>query len=185
MADYRMESLVEEINREAARVAREAVDAAMARDPERPRFVAGVLGPTGRTCSISPDVNNPGFRNITFDELVTAYGEAVAGLVAGGADLLLVETVFDTLNAKAALYAIDRYFEEQGIRLPVMISGTITDASGRTLSGQTTEAKSSPGSVRPSSVPIPTPVCPTNSVNTTSLPRRWQQRSASGRRAVS
>ncbi len=140
MADYRMESLVGEINREAARVAREAVDAAMAREPERPRFVAGVLGPTGRTCSISPDVNNPGFRNITFDELVTAYGEAVAGLVAGGADLLLVETVFDTLNAKAALYAIDRYFEEQGIRLPVMISGTITDASGRTLSGQTTEA---------------------------------------------
>jgi len=140
MADYQLEPLVEEINRAAARLAREAADAMTARDPARPRFVAGVLGPTGRTCSISPDVNNPGFRNITFDELATAYSEAVHGLVEGGVDLLLVETVFDTLNAKAALFAIERYFNEQGMRLPVMISGTITDASGRTLSGQTTEA---------------------------------------------
>ncbi len=140
MADYRMESLVEEINREAARLAREAADAVTARDPARPRFVAGVLGPTGRTCSISPDVNNPGYRNITFDELVVAYGEAIHGLVEGGVHLLLVETVFDTLNAKAALFAIEEYFERHGVRLPVMISGTITDASGRTLSGQTTEA---------------------------------------------
>ncbi len=140
MADYRMESLVDELNRAAARVAREAADAVTAKNPDRPRFVAGVLGPTGRTCSISPDVNNPGFRNVTFDELVSAYDEAIHGLVEGGADLLLVETVFDTLNAKAALFAIEQYFERHGVTLPIMISGTITDASGRTLSGQTTEA---------------------------------------------
>ena len=140
MADYRMEPLVGELNRTAARVAREAADAVTAKNPDRPRFVAGVLGPTGRTCSISPDVNNPGFRNVTFDELVTAYDEAIHGLVEGGADLLLVETVFDTLNAKAALFAIQQYFERHGTVLPIMISGTITDASGRTLSGQTTEA---------------------------------------------
>ncbi len=140
MADYQMEFLVDELNRAAARVAREAADAVTAKNPDRPRFVAGVLGPTGRTCSISPDVNNPGFRNVTFDELVTAYDEAIHGLVEGGADLLLVETVFDTLNAKAALFAIEQYFERHGTVLPIMISGTITDASGRTLSGQTTEA---------------------------------------------
>ncbi len=140
MADYQMEFLVDELNRAAARVAREAADAVTAKNPDRPRFVAGVLGPTGRTCSISPDVNNPGFRNVTFDELVTTYDEAIHGLVEGGADLLLVETVFDTLNAKAALFAIEQYFERHGTVLPVMISGTITDASGRTLSGQTTEA---------------------------------------------
>ncbi len=140
MADYRMEELVGELNRCAARLAREAADAATAKDPRRPRFVAGVLGPTGRTCSISPDVNNPGYRNVTFDELVSAYDEAIHGLVEGGADLLLVETIFDTLNAKAALFAIQEYFERHGITLPIMISGTITDASGRTLSGQTTEA---------------------------------------------
>ncbi len=140
MADYQMELLAGELNLAGARVAREAADAVTARNPQRPRFVAGVLGPTGRTCSISPDVNNPGFRNVTFDELVAAYDEAIRGLVEGGADLLLVETVFDTLNAKAALFAIEQYFERYGTTLPVMISGTITDASGRTLSGQTTEA---------------------------------------------
>ena len=139
-ADYQLESIVYELNVAAARVAREAADAVTAKNPARPRFVAGVLGPTNRTCSISPDVNNPGFRNVTFDELVTAYSEAIAGLVDGGADLLLVETVFDTLNAKAALFALDQYFHEHDKRLPVMISGTITDASGRTLSGQTAEA---------------------------------------------
>ena len=139
-ADYQLESIVYELNVAAARVAREAADAVTATNPARPRFVAGVLGPTNRTASISPDVNNPGFRNVTFDGLVEAYSEAIAGLVDGGADLLLVETVFDTLNAKAALFALDQYFDQQGVRLPVMISGTITDASGRTLSGQTAEA---------------------------------------------
>src|SRR5690606_26128258 len=110
------------------------------RDPTRPRYVAGVLGPTNRTASISPDVNDPGYRNVTFDELVAAYTDAVRGLVDGGADILLIETVFDTLNCKAAIYAIEQYFERARLRLPVMISGTITDASGRTLSGQTVEA---------------------------------------------
>ena len=108
--------------------------------PDKPRFVAGALGPTNRTATISPDVNDPGFRNVSFDELKSAYGEAVAALVEGGVDLLLVETVFDTLNAKAALFAIDEYFDAHGLRLPLIVSGTITDASGRTLSGQTTEA---------------------------------------------
>lgn len=138
MHDYGMESLVPELNREAARLAREAAD--QYSTPDRPRFVAGVLGPTNRTASLSPDVNNPGFRNIGFDELVTAYTEATQALVEGGADILLVETIFDTLNAKAALFAIQQFFDDSGIRRPVMISGTITDASGRTLSGQTTEA---------------------------------------------
>jgi len=140
MHDYGMESLVGELNREAARLAREAADEFTARDPARPRFVAGILGPTNRTASLSPDVNNPGFRNISFDELVTAYTEAAQALIEGGVDLLLVETIFDTLNAKAALFAIQQLFGNAGIRLPVMISGTITDASGRTLSGQTAEA---------------------------------------------
>lgn len=140
MADYGMESLVGEINREAARLARGAADAVTAATPDRPRFVAGVLGPTNRTASISPDVNDPGFRNISFDALVEAYFEASVALVEGGADILLIETVFDTLNAKAAVFAVERFFEERGLRLPVMISGTITDASGRTLSGQTAEA---------------------------------------------
>ena len=110
------------------------------RAPDVPRYVAGVLGPTNRTASLSPDVNDPGFRNVRFDELVAAYGDAIRGLLDGGADLLLVETIFDTLNAKAALFAIDAHFAATGLRVPVMISGTITDASGRTLSGQTTEA---------------------------------------------
>ena len=139
-ADYGLESLAWELNRAGARLARAAADRAELADTGRPRFVAGVLGPTNRTASISPDVNDPGFRAVTFDQLVAAYTEAVSGLLDGGADLLLVETIFDTLNAKAALFAIDAWFAEHGIRVPVMISGTITDASGRTLSGQTTEA---------------------------------------------
>ncbi len=139
MADYRMETLAYELNLASAQLAREAA-AAVAERTGKPRFVAGALGPTNRTASLSPDVNNPGFRNISFDQLVAAYAEAVRGLVDGGADVLLVETIFDTLNAKAALFAIGQYREQQGIAIPVMISGTITDASGRTLSGQTTEA---------------------------------------------
>ncbi|MGZ8218452.1 methionine synthase [Methylomagnum sp.] len=140
MADYGMEELVYELNVAAARVAREACDAMEAKTPDRPRFVAGVLGPTSRTCSISPDVNDPGYRNVHFDELVDGYVEAIGGLVEGGADLILIETVFDTLNAKAAVFAVEKWCEDHGVRLPVMISGTITDASGRTLSGQTVEA---------------------------------------------
>ncbi|MDO2953264.1 methionine synthase [Aeromonas simiae] len=140
MADYRMESLSAEINREAARLARAVADEWTAKEPHKPRFVAGVLGPTNRTCSISPDVNDPGKRNVTFDELVVAYDESTRALIEGGADLILIETIFDTLNAKAAAFAVDQVFEALGVRLPVMISGTITDASGRTLSGQTTEA---------------------------------------------
>ncbi len=139
-ADYQMQDLVYELNFESARLARECAHQISIQEPEKPRFVAGVLGPTNRTASISPDVNDPSFRNITFDELVEAYDEAISSLLDGGVDLLLVETIFDTLNAKAALFAIDRRFEESGRRVPVMISGTITDASGRTLSGQTTEA---------------------------------------------
>ena len=139
-ADYHLEHLVYELNCEAAKLARTVADEYEARDSARPRFVAGALGPTNRTASISPDVNDPGFRNVTFDELVAAYSEAVRGLIDGGVDLLLLETIFDTLNAKAALFAIDETFAGRGVRLPLMISGTITDASGRTLSGQTPEA---------------------------------------------
>jgi 5-methyltetrahydrofolate--homocysteine methyltransferase len=139
-ADYGLEPLAREINVEAARLARAACDEFEAADPANPRLVAGAIGPTNRTASISPDVNDPGKRNVTFDELVTAYREAAEGLIEGGADLLLIETVFDTLNAKAAIYALEQLFDERGERFPVMISGTITDASGRTLSGQTTEA---------------------------------------------
>ncbi|MGH7516218.1 MAG: methionine synthase [Gemmatimonadales bacterium] len=138
-ADYGTEGLAYELNVEGARIARAAVDEFEARD-NRPRFVAGALGPTNRTASISPDVNDPGFRAVTFDELAAAYAEQARGLLDGGADVLLVETIFDTLNAKAAIFAIEGVFEEQGERVPVMISGTITDASGRTLSGQTAEA---------------------------------------------
>ncbi len=139
-ADYGMEALVYELNVEGARLARQAADAKTAETPDRPRFVAGVLGPTSRTCSLSPDVNNPGYRNVTFDELVENYTEATRGLIEGGSDLILIETIFDTLNAKAAIFAVQQVFEEIGFELPIMISGTITDASGRTLSGQTTEA---------------------------------------------
>jgi 5-methyltetrahydrofolate--homocysteine methyltransferase len=140
MADYGMEDLVYELNQASARIARDVADEFERRAPDVPRYVAGVLGPTNRTASLSPDVNDPGFRNVRFDDLVAAYGAAIRGLLDGGADLLLVETIFDTLNAKAALFAIETHFEAAGIRVPVMISGTITDASGRTLSGQTTEA---------------------------------------------
>ncbi|MFA0054652.1 methionine synthase [Vibrio echinoideorum] len=140
MADYDMESLSEEINFTAAQLAREAADEWTAKTPDKPRFVAGVLGPTNRTCSISPDVNDPGYRNVSFDELVEAYSESTRALIKGGSDLILIETIFDTLNAKACAFAVESVFEEIGIKLPVMISGTITDASGRTLSGQTTEA---------------------------------------------
>jgi len=140
MADYQMEHLVYELNHQAATLAKEAAREATTQNPRKPRFVAGVLGPTNRTASISPDVNRPEFRNVTFDELVTSYTEAIRGLVDGGADALLVETVFDTLNCKAALFAIQTFFEKQNIALPIMISGTITDASGRTLTGQTPEA---------------------------------------------
>ena len=139
-ADYGLSHRAREINRAAAAIARAAADDWTARTPDKPRFVAGSLGPTNRTASISPDVNDPGARNVTFDELAQAYGEAIDGLLEGGADLLLVETVFDTLNAKAALSAIDERFERAGRRWPVIVSGTITDASGRTLSGQTPEA---------------------------------------------
>jgi 5-methyltetrahydrofolate--homocysteine methyltransferase len=138
MADYKMQHLVYELNVAGAKLARGLCDQFATKD--KPRFVAGVLGPTGRTASISPDVNDPGARNVTFDELVESYTESIRGLLDGGADLLLVETIFDTLNAKAALFAIEQYFERHKVRVPVMISGTITDASGRTLSGQTTEA---------------------------------------------
>jgi 5-methyltetrahydrofolate--homocysteine methyltransferase len=139
-ADYGLESLVYELNVEGARLARSVADEYTAQNPAKPRFVAGVLGPTSRTASISPDVNDPGYRNVSFDELVADYLVAIKGLTDGGADILLVETIFDTLNAKAALFAIEQFFENAGRRWPVMISGTITDASGRTLSGQTTEA---------------------------------------------
>ena len=141
MADYYMEDLVYELNYESARIAKEVADEYTRQNPDKPRFVAGAMGPTNRLASMSPDVNNPGYRAITFDQLVDAFYTQVSGLVEGGADLLLVETITDTLNAKAALFAIDRYFAEKGQKpLPIMVSGTITDASGRTLSGQTTEA---------------------------------------------
>lgn len=139
-ADYDLETLVYELNKEGAALARQACDEKTAQTPDRPRFVAGVLGPTSRTCSISPDVNRPEFRNISFDELVDNYTEATRGLVDGGSDIILIETVFDTLNCRAAIFAVRRFLDEQGLDLPIMISGTITDASGRTLSGQTTEA---------------------------------------------
>lgn len=139
-ADYHLEDLAYEMNVESARVARKAADIAESETPGRVCFVAGVLGPTNRTASISPLVNDPGFRNVNFDELREAYKEATRGLIEGGADTILVETIFDTLNAKAALFAVDEVFEELGIVLPVMISGTITDMSGRLLSGQTPEA---------------------------------------------
>ncbi|MDD5240928.1 MAG: methionine synthase [Sulfuricella sp.] len=140
MADYHMEGLVYEINFAAAQLARSAADEYEAKNPARPRFVAGVLGPTSRTASISPEVNDPGFRNVSFDQLAESYTLAIDGLVNGGADILMVETIFDTLNAKAALFAIEQYFDKHNMTLPVMISGTITDLSGRLLSGQTAEA---------------------------------------------
>jgi 5-methyltetrahydrofolate--homocysteine methyltransferase len=140
MADYGMESLAFEINVAAGKLAREAADNYTAKTPQKPRFVAGAIGPTNRTASLSPDVNNPGFRNISFDELAAAYGEQTRGLIEGGADAILIETVFDTLNAKAAGFAVKETFDAMGVELPLLISGTITDLSGRNLSGQTPEA---------------------------------------------
>jgi 5-methyltetrahydrofolate--homocysteine methyltransferase len=140
LADYGMEELAREINVAAARLAREAADEATRKTPDKRRFVAGAVGPTNRTASISPAVNDPGFRNTTFDALCTAYREQIAGLIEGGVDIILIETIFDTLNAKAAGFAAEETFKATGVRLPLMISGTITDRSGRTLSGQTTEA---------------------------------------------
>ena len=139
-ADYGLEDIAYEMNLAAAKLAREAADAWTAKTPDRPRFVAGAIGPTNRTASISPDVNNPGFRNVSFDELVGAYSVQTRGLIEGGVDTILIETVFDTLNAKAAGYAVEQVFDALGVELPIMISGTITDLSGRNLSGQTPEA---------------------------------------------
>ncbi|SUH40534.1 B12-dependent methionine synthase [Salmonella enterica subsp. enterica] len=215
MADYRMESLSAEINYAAAKLARACADEWTARTPEKPRFVAGVLGPTNRTASISPDVNDPAFRNITFDQLVAAYRESTKALVEGGADLILIETVFDTLNAKAAVFAVKEEFEALGVDLPIMISGTITDASGRTLSGQTTEAfynslrprrgrslLALTGALGPDELrqyvqePVAdcrmlrhraprTPACRTLSASTTSTPTPWRNRFANGRKRAS
>ncbi|MCB9188486.1 MAG: homocysteine S-methyltransferase family protein [Flavobacteriales bacterium] len=139
-ADYHLEKAVYDINFQGAKIAREVADEYTKKNPEKPRFVAGSMGPTTKLSSMSPDVNDPGYRAITFDELVVAFEEQATGLIDGGADLLLVETVTDTLNAKAALFAIQNVFEKKGKELPIMVSGTITDASGRTLTGQTTEA---------------------------------------------
>lgn len=140
MADYAMENLVYELNYESAKIAREICDEFTTQNPDKPRFVAGSIGPTNRTASLSPDVNDPGYRAITFEDLRIAYKQQAEALLDGGADILLVETIFDTLNAKAALFAIDEIQEEREIEIPIMVSGTITDASGRTLSGQTAEA---------------------------------------------
>lgn len=140
MADYEMEELVYELNFESAKIAKNVADEFTQLNPSKPRFVAGSIGPTNKTASLSPDVNRPEFRGITFDELRIAYKQQTEALIDGGIDIILVETIFDTLNAKAALFAIDQVFEERNIQLPIMISGTITDASGRTLSGQTVEA---------------------------------------------
>ena len=140
MADYSMESIVYDINFESAKIAKEVALKYSKINPEKPRFVAGSIGPTNRTASMSPDVNDPGFRAVTFDDLVKAYSEQTNALIEGGVDILLIETIFDTLNAKAALFAVDSVLEERNITVPIMISGTITDASGRTLSGQTVEA---------------------------------------------
>jgi 5-methyltetrahydrofolate--homocysteine methyltransferase len=192
-ADYRLESVVYELNVAGAKLARAACDEFTARDPAQPRFVAGVLGPTSRTASISPNVNDPGYRNVSFDQLVEAYTEAIRGLTDGGADILLVETIFDTLNAKAALFAIERFFDAAGRRWPVMISGTITDASGRTLSGQTAEAFwNSLRHVKPLSFGlnfalgatfprIRMPACRTPSAATTRRRRCWPTRLPTGR----
>ncbi|MFL2581706.1 MAG: homocysteine S-methyltransferase family protein [Flavobacteriales bacterium] len=139
-ADYALEDAVYDINFHSARIAKEVVNEFTQKTPNKPRYVAGAIGPTNRTLSISPDVNDPGFRAVTWDEMVLAYKEQTTALIDGGIDIVLVETIFDTLNAKACLYAIDEVFEEKGIKLPIMVSGTITDASGRTLSGQTADA---------------------------------------------
>ena len=140
MADYKMENLVYELNFESAKIAKKLTQEYTHKNKNKPRFVAGSIGPTNKTASISPDVNDPGFRAITFDELVSSYSEQIKGLIEGGVDILLVETIFDTLNAKAALFAIDTYLNKNNLEIPIMVSGTITDQSGRTLSGQTVKA---------------------------------------------
>jgi methionine synthase I (cobalamin-dependent) len=191
-ADYGMEELVVELNFCAARLAREAADAAEQRDGNR-RFVAGALGPTNRTASISPDVNNPGFRAVSFDDLREAYAEAAEALIEGGADILIVETIFDTLNAKAALFGIESVFEKCRQRLPVMISGTITDLSGRTLSGQTPtafwhslrHAKPLTIGLNCALAPIPTPVSRTSLGFMTRAPNTWPRSLANSRKPVS
>ena len=196
-AEYRTEAHVADINREGARIAREAADAFTAKTPDKPRFVAGALGPTSKTASISPDVTDPGFRAVSFDQLKESYKTAARALVEGGVDILLVETIFDTLNAKAALFGVDELFDELGAALPVMVSGTITDLSGRNLSGQTVDAfwisvrhvqhpsplaliaawapsrcvpisPTSLASPTSGSAPIRMPACRTNSASTTS-----------------
>ena len=140
MADYKMEGLVYELNYESARIAKEVAEEFTAKEPHKPRFVVGTMGPTNKTASLSPDVNDPGYRAVTFEDLRVAYKQQAEALLDGGADFLMVETIFDTLNAKAALFAIEEVIEERGKKIPIMVSGTITDASGRTLSGQTAEA---------------------------------------------
>jgi len=171
-ADYGFDpATVHDLNVAAARLARDAADAAELADPERPRFVAGSLGPTNRTASMSAEVGDPAARSVTWDELSVAYRESAAGLIEGGADLLLIETIFDTLNAKAATFAVQSLFDELGFSVPLIISGTIVDASGRTLSGQTVEAFW---------LSIRTRAYRTSSVATTRRPRRWQRRSGSG-----
>jgi 5-methyltetrahydrofolate--homocysteine methyltransferase len=139
-ADYHLEDAVYDLNFQSAKIARDVADEISKKEPNKPRFVAGAIGPMNKTLSLSPDVNNPGYRAVTFDQIKNAYKEQVQALVEGGVHLILIETIFDTLNAKAALFAVQEYFEESGKELPIMVSGTITDASGRTLSGQTTEA---------------------------------------------
>ena len=140
MADYKMQDLVYELNYESARIAKEVAEEFTAKEPHKPRFVVGTMGPTNKTASLSPDVNDPGYRAVTFEDLRVAYKQQAEALLDGGADFLMVETIFDTLNAKAALFAIEEVIEERGKKIPIMVSGTITDASGRTLSGQTAEA---------------------------------------------
>jgi 5-methyltetrahydrofolate--homocysteine methyltransferase len=209
-AEYGLADVAYELNVEGARLVRQLCDEFTAANPAKPRFCAGVLGPTSRTLSISPDVNDPGFRNISFDALVDDYYDSAKGLLEGGADILLIETIFDTLNAKAAVFAVEKLFADLGQRVPVMISGTITDASGRTLSGQTAEAfwnssatrsrsasastarwaprscastwMSCPASATPSSRPTPTPACPTRCrpPATTRRPSSWPARSSNG-----
>jgi len=200
-ADYKLEALVYELNFEGARLARGLCDAATAKTPDKPRFVAGVLGPTSRTCSISPDVNDPGYRNVSFDALVTDYTEAIRGLVDGGADILLVETIFDTLNAKAALFAIEQFFDATGRRWPVMISGRRPKLSGIRCAtcGRSRSASIAPwarrncGSTSRTSAASPTassrrtrtPACPTPLAATTRRRRCWPPRSATGPRVAS
>ena len=207
-ADYNLESIVVELNREAAKLAVKAAREKSQEDPSRPRFVAGSIGPTNRTASLSPDVNDPGFRAITFDELVEAYYEQVTGLMEGGVDLLMPETTFDTLNLKAAIFAIERFFEDHGTRVPLMLSVTITDRSGRTLSGQTLKAfwyaieharplsvgincalalrkcvptlKNSPPWQLVMSASIPTPACRTPLANMTTPLNSWPKNWANG-----